>query len=84
MLCRRDRFRKGKIGADRKYRGINCPTLVYELCFAAGSHSLYPLNLGRTMFMMKNFFRVLATCCLCLSFTLAQAFVVSFEASDFG
>ena len=34
--------------------------------------------------MIKNFFRVLATCCLCLSFTPAQAFVVSFEASDFG
>lgn len=34
--------------------------------------------------MTKYLFRVLATCCLCLTFTPAQAFVISFEASDFG
>lgn len=34
--------------------------------------------------MIKCLFRVLATCCMCLIFTPAQAFVISFEASDFG
>ena len=34
--------------------------------------------------MTKHLFRVLTTCCLCLTYTPVRAFVISFEASDFG
>jgi hypothetical protein len=35
------------------------------------------------MTVKKYLLRALATCCLCLNFSSAQAFIISFEASDF-